>query len=124
MPRIAAAKSEAKRQIETEPTPGMWDEGTPVTPANPIESEPPSPPVAVIERRIETVTIAVPLGETGNGFNPAHVEVWLKPPQAEVMQRMIVALRDKRETIADGREVRTAADAVRWLLERIGGPPC
>jgi len=37
---------------------------------------------------------------------------------------MIVALRDKRETIADGREVRTAADAVRWLLERIGGPPC
>lgn len=84
--------------------------------------DPPTPhplPVAVIERRIETVTIAIPLGEIGPGHTPQHVEAWLKPHQSSALQELVVALRDKRATMGDRREIRTAADAIRWMLEQI-----
>jgi hypothetical protein len=85
--------------------------------------EPPMPaakPVAVLERRVETMELAVPLGEIGPGYCSPHVQVFLDASQAETMQRLVVGLRDRRETTTNGREVRSAADAVRWLLEQIG----
>ena len=117
MPRILAeaAHPEAVTQRLRKPAPMT-------APVHPIEADSPPLPVVVVERRIETVTIAVPLGEIGPGHMPAHIQTWLQPPQAETMQRLVVALRDKRTTMTDGREVRTAADVVRWLLERIRNP--
>lgn len=88
------------------------------TPPKPPEG-PPAKAVAVVERRIETVVVEIPLGEIGNGHRPNHVEAWLKPAQAEALQRLVVALRDKRAVSDDGREIRTSADAMRWLLERV-----
>jgi len=115
MPRILAEAVQSKAVTTRLRKPAL---------VHPIEADSPPPPVIVIERRIETVTLSVPLGEIGPGHMPAHIQTWLQPPQAETMQRLVVALRDKRTTMIDGREVRTAADVVRWLLERIGGPPC
>lgn len=111
MPRISAP-TQPKAQTTPPPAP----------PAAPIEPDtPPAKPVVVVERRIEIVLVEVPLGEIGSGHRPGHVEFWLKPPQAETLQRLVVALRDKRAVTSEGREIRTAADAVRWLLDRIGG---
>ena len=110
MPRIPAKQAEQQpdKQLETK--------------AEPAKQPPKAKPVHVIERRIETVMLAVPLGEIGNGHRQSHVEAWLKPTQAETMQRLLLALRDKRETNANGREVKTAADAFRWLLEQMAEP--
>jgi hypothetical protein len=113
MPRILAEAVQSKAVTTRLRKPAL---------VHPIEADSPPPPVIVIERRIETVTLSVPLGEIGMGYMPSHVEFWMKPPQAEALQRLVVALRDKRITTAEGREVRTAADAVRWLLEKIGNP--
>jgi hypothetical protein len=49
----------------------------------------------------------------------ADVQTWLKPHQAAALQELVVALRDKRATMGDRREIRTAADAIRWMLEQI-----
>ena len=107
MPRIAAK-------------PQRDEEAADAAPVAVIDPPTPHPhPVAVLERRIETVTIAVPLGEIGPGHTPQHVQTWLKPHQAAALQELVVALRDKRATMGDRREIRTAADAIRWMLEQI-----
>lgn len=89
------------------------------SPPSPAE-QPPEKPVAVIQRRIQTAIVRVPLGEIGPGYRSRHIETYLTPDQTETMQRLVVALRDRRTTTANGREIRSAADAVRWLLEQIG----
>lgn len=89
----------------------------------PIAAAQPAAPIRrppeVIELKIETIRVEVPLGTLGTGYRSSHVEAKLKPPQAETMQRLVVALRDQRAVTLEGREVRTPADAVRWLLDRI-----
>lgn len=115
MPRIKNQPApqkpiQANRQADQQP---------PADKPTPAADTPPPNPVKVLQRRIETVTVAVHLGEIGNGYRAEHVEARLKNTQRETMQRILVALRDKRATTADGREVRSAADAFRWLLEQI-----
>jgi len=114
MPRIPATEARPK------PTRTPPDE-TPIV--QPVASPPPAAdpvrPVEVVQLQIETIRVEVPLGMPGPGYRSSHVEAKLKPPQAETMQRLVVALRDRRAVTLEGREVRTPADAVRWLLDRI-----
>lgn len=84
----------------------------------PAETKPPKP-VKIVERRIEAVVIEAPLGEIGPGHRSRHVQLWLNTQQAETMQRLVVGLRDKREVTVNGKEVRSAADTIRWLLEAL-----
>ncbi len=84
----------------------------------PIEEEPPAPPVQVIERRIETVAVEIPLGEPPHRFQTIHLEALLYGEHAQTFARLRQALRDKDARTADGREVRSGPDIVRWLMER------
>jgi hypothetical protein len=86
---------------------------------NPIEEESPAPPVQVIERRVETVTVGIPLGEPPHEIPNLHINVGLTRPHAHTFARLRQALADKHAKTADGRDVTYAADALRWLLERI-----
>lgn len=86
-----------------------------------IEEESPTPPVQVIERRIETVTIEVPLGEPPHRFEEIHIEGRLIRDDAHTFARLRQALRDQNARTADGREVRTNPDILRWLMEKIYG---
>ncbi len=85
----------------------------------PIEKEPPAPPVQVIERRIETVTVEIPLGEPPHRFNEIHIEGWLRRDAAHTFARLRQALRDQGARTADGREVRTNPDILRWIMEQL-----
>ena len=81
--------------------------------------EPPALPVQVIERRIETVTIKVPLGEPPHRFDQIHIEVLLHRDDAHTFARLRQALRDQDARTADGREVRSGPDIIRWLMEQL-----
>ena len=86
--------------------------------SNPIEDEPPAPPVQVIERRIETVIVEIPLGEPPHRFQTIHLEALLYGEHAQTWARLRQALRDKDAWTADGKEVRSGPDILRWLLEQ------
>ena len=85
----------------------------------PPEEQPPAPPVQVIERRIETVTVEIPLGEPPHEIPNLHLNVGLTRPHAHTFARLRQALADKHERTNDGHDVNTATDALRWLMERI-----
>lgn len=88
----------------------------------PIEDQPPAPPVQVIERRIETVTVEIPLGEPPHRFQTIHLEALLYGEHAQTWARLRQALRDKDARTADGKEVRSGPDILRWLLEQVTEP--
>lgn len=110
MPRNPAPKPKKPKPKKPKPKP------------KPIEEEPPAPPVQVIERRIETVTIEVPLGEPPHRFDQIHIEGWLRGDAAHTFARLRQALRDQGARTADGREVRTNPDILRWIMEQLA--PC
>lgn len=87
-----------------------------------IEQEPPAPPVQVIERRIEMVTVEIPLGEPPHRFDRIHVEGWLRREAAHTFTRLRQALFDQGAKTADDRAVKTNPDVLRWLMEKI--QPC
>ena len=84
----------------------------------PIEEQPPAPPVQVIERRIETVIVEIPLGETPHRIRQVHLNLLLNKDHAQTFARLRQGLRDKGERTEDGRKVDTTPDVVRWLLEQ------
>ena len=84
-----------------------------------IENQPPAPPVQIIERRIETVMVEIPLGETPHRFQTIHIgEALVYGEHAQTWARLRQGLRDKGSRTADGREVKSAPDILRWLLEQ------
>lgn len=83
-----------------------------------IKEQPPAPPVQVIERRIELVTVKIPLGEPPRRFNQVHLEALLYGDHAHTWARLRQALRDKDARTADGREVKSGPDILRWMLEQ------
>ena len=83
-----------------------------------IEEQPPGPPVQVIERRIEMVTVSIPLGEPPHRFDQIHIEGWLRRDDAHIFARLRQALRDQGARTGDGREVKTNPDILRWLMEQ------
>ncbi len=87
--------------------------------SKPIEDQPPAPPVQVIERRIETVMVEIPLGEPPRRFQTIHIgETLVYGEHAQTWARLRQGLRDKDARTADGREVRSGPDILRWLLEQ------
>lgn len=89
----------------------------------PIDQEPPAPPVQVVERRIETVTVEIPLGEPPHRFDQVHIEGWLRRDAAHTFARLRQALRDQDARTEDGRPVKTNPDILRWLMEQFASPP-
>lgn len=63
------------------------------------------------------VTVAVAVSPPGV-HRTRHVEARLSPRQAEAMRRMYDGLRLGHHQLDDGRHVDSAADVVRWILER------
>lgn len=85
----------------------------------PIEDQSPAPPVQVIERRIEKVMVEIPLGEPPRRFQQIHIgEALVYGEHAQTWARLRQGLRDKDARTADGREVRSGPDILRWLLEK------
>jgi len=80
--------------------------------------QPPALPVRVIERRIEIVTVPIPLGEPPHRFDQIHIEGWLRRDDAHIFARLRQALRDQGARTGDGREVKTNPDILRWLMEQ------
>lgn len=96
-------------------------------PRRPLSNLPAGSPVSIpavreVVREIRTAIIEAPIGEPGPGYTSMHVEVRFQATeshQAESLKRLAAGLRDTREVLRNGREVRTAADAVRWVLEKL-----
>lgn len=84
----------------------------------PIEDQPPAPPVQVIERRIETVTVEIPLGEPLRHFQYIHVEGRLTKENAQTWARLRQGLRDKGAKTADGKDIRSEKHILDWLMEK------
>lgn len=71
------------------------------------------------------IAVEVPMADEITGYTPRHVEARLTVDQATALQRLRVALAAagaRTQTAASGsaRPVQSAADAVRWLLDRLG----
>ena len=84
----------------------------------PINQDPPAAPVQVIERRIETVTVDIPLGEPPHQFNEIRIDGRLAGVPAHTFARLRQALKDQAARTEDGRPVTSACDVMRWLMER------
>ncbi len=68
-----------------------------------------------------TVRIDVPLAEPGpDTYVGKHVEARLTAEQGEILNYLFTALHGQGATLRSKRHVDTRADAVRWLLERVG----
>lgn len=83
------------------------------------EAPKPPAPVQVIERRIETAVVEIPLGEPPRRFDQVHVEGWLRREDAHTFARLRQALWDRGEKTTDGRPVKSAADVMRWMMEQL-----
>ncbi len=118
MPRNPAPKAKKpkakKPKLESKPSLEAGEERD-----VPKVAEPPAPPVQVIERRIETVTIKIPLGEPPHRIDKFHLDVLLNGDHAHTIARLRQALRDTDARTADGHKVDTRPDVLRWLLEQI-----
>ena len=115
MPRNPVTKAKKPKPTEEQPSalePGE-ERGVP-------KVAEPAPPVQVIERRIETVTVKIPLGEPPHRFDQVHIEGWLRREPAHTFARLRQALRDQGAKTKDGREVKTNPDIIRWLMEQLG----
>lgn len=112
MPRIPASQKTATKPIE-QPQP------SPEPPPKPVQ-QPKASPVQVIERRIETVMIEVPLGEPPHRFDQVHLEGWLRGEPANTFARLRQALRDKNAKTENGRPIVSNADVLRWVIEQLG----
>lgn len=108
MPRIPAA-SQKTQKTETNREP---------SPAPEPPKQPPAVSVKVIERRIETVVVEIPLGEPPHRFEQVHVEGWLRRDAANTFARLRQALRDQGTRTANGRTVVSNPDVLRWLMEQ------
>lgn len=69
---------------------------------------------------METVTIEVPL-RGDRDIGPSHVDAQLDRRQAKIIGRVQNALYCGSYRTANGKYVHSRADAVRWLIEKIGG---
>lgn len=68
------------------------------------------------------VQIAIPLADAPpTGYRSRHIEVQLKGDEPETMRRFFEGLDRRGERLPDGRRVQSNADAIRWLLGKIGG---
>jgi hypothetical protein len=73
----------------------------------------------VIERRIETVMVEIPLGEPPRRFQTIHIgEALVYGEHAQTWARLRQGLRDKDARTSDGRDVKSGPDILRWLLEQ------
>jgi hypothetical protein len=88
-------------------------------PPAPKRTDPPAAKVETITREVRTVLIEVPMGEPGAGYLSQHVEARMNARQALALKSLLAGLRDGRMQMANGREVRTAAEAVKWMLEKM-----
>lgn len=72
-------------------------------------------------------TLKLPLLETYEGIAPRHVDMILKPRQARIMRRLMLALHGKPfeideatgETKQHGRTIDSAGRVIQWLLNQI-----
>ena len=105
-----------ERGIPTVPPPDPAEVAEIMAEEPEIPADTPPPDVEAVE----TVTIEVPLrGEHDRG--PGHVDAQLDRKQAGILRRVQNALNHGNYRTANGRHVNTRADAVRWLIEKIGG---
>ncbi len=108
MPRNPVKKPKTKPLTESQ-----------VDVTKPIEDQSPAPPVQVIERRIETVMVGIPLGEPPHWFQKIHIgQVLVYGEHAQTWARLRQGLRDKDARTSDGRVVWSGPDILRWLLEQ------
>lgn len=81
---------------------------------------PASPPLVAA---VSETSVAVPLADAAleGCYISGHVEVRMSQFQGRTLRRLVLALDARGARLANGRRAVNAADAVRWLLEQIGG---
>ena len=65
------------------------------------------------------LSIEIPHGELTNGYRSGHVDTQLSQQQAKGLRQLFDSLDQAGERLENGRRVATAADAIRWMMERI-----
>ena len=118
----AAAETEAAKGETTEM--GVI---SPIGPIGPIAgeplAEPPLPPPNLLTPVPSTVTIAVPFSSASldHCYISTHVDAQLSHQQGLALRRLHLGLDAAGARLANGRRVATPPDAVRWMLEQVGG---
>lgn len=77
----------------------------------------PTPPVEIAE--VDLVVPFAQFREEVRLFD--HVEVRFTPEQKRAMRRLFDGLDESGARMANGKRVASAADCVRWILDRLGG---
>lgn len=77
---------------------------------------------AEVAALLPPATVEVPLADVdfSRRYVSRRADVHLSPAQAKTLRRICYALDWSNETLNNGRRVYTPADAIRWLLEKIG----
>lgn len=100
------------------------------SPTNPLAPEQPTPvPPAVacpLPLPAPELTpccspgLALPLADSGSGYGSrqTHLDLRLRGAAADFVDRLRRGLNEQSARLADGKHVRSANDAVKWLLEQ------
>jgi hypothetical protein len=84
----------------------------------PVGKQEISPQSPIPNPCVLTVPVARP--DLDNCYISRHCEVRLSPQQARTLRCVLLGLDAAGERLSNGRRVATPADALRWLLEKIG----
>jgi len=77
--------------------------------------------VGVTIRHFARLAFEVPIGPADADESRRHVEARLDTVQGLGLARLVAGLERSEATLRDGTRPQSGADAVRWLLEQLGG---
>lgn len=69
---------------------------------------------------LRSVSVSAPMVLEVSGYVGRHVEARLTAKQGEALKKLLEGLKAEFARVEGGRAVSSTADAVRWLLERLG----
>lgn len=117
-PSTVEATDVAEASIEPAPPEASAD---PPAPELPTSEESPVVKLAQAFLDLHVVQLSLPLGEIpAEAFFSRHVDVQLSIAQARMMRRLAEGLQNQNARLENGRRVTSSADAVRYVLERLG----
>lgn len=106
------------------PTGGLVQNELAIDSVPPATAEPQPEAAPAVEMPVVVVDVSVPLSSwTPGGYVPRRVDTKLSQGQSITLRRLMFACQERSARLENGKEITSAGDALRWLLEQIGSVP-
>ena len=69
---------------------------------------------------VREIALELPMLSEPDRYTTRHLDIQLRQAQAIALRMLFNGCQERRARLADGKYINTTADAVRFLLERIG----